>query len=91
MQATIKNAADTHRTEAMKAQHQIAVLKRLREQFETMTLREQCSRQEAEDLAAARLTLLRAGSVTAFCAIAFLCLHRTQEPERSAGDVGCRS
>jgi hypothetical protein len=89
MQAAIKQAADTHRSESMKAQHQIAVLKRLREQFETMTLREQCSRQEAEDLAAARLTLLRAGSVTACCAFAFLCLHRTQEPERSAGDVGC--
>jgi DNA repair exonuclease SbcCD ATPase subunit len=89
MQAAIKNAADAHRTEAMKAQHQVAVLKRLREQFETMTLREQCNRQEADDLAAARLTLLRAGSVTACCAFAFLCLHRTQEQERSASGVGC--
>jgi hypothetical protein len=89
MQAAIKNAADAHRTESIKAQHQIAVLKRLREQSETMTLREQCSRQEAERLAEARLTLLRAGFVTACCAFAFLCLHRTKEPERSASGIGC--
>jgi hypothetical protein len=34
MQATIKQAADAHRAESMKAQHQIAVLKRLREEWE---------------------------------------------------------